>query len=997
MRPSLARWVGDADTLRHLEHFRVDQASTAFSHIRYRAADYYIALVGELFDRMREGYTDSTQWARLGNALAVFADDRDDHLRAVGVSPSETALFAATAFYSGGFPASAYLTIRGRPPAGPDDDVKLACFDLLARQLDPRSRLIRSLLNALRRGDLATIDQAARESVADARGALYDGPIAWIPAQLLQQLLSRFRETNLRAVLPDGHSDFWNPLVISLLARRPPTWEFFPSQIDAIQQGLLNRSETFSLQMPTGAGKTTLCETLLYYHLKPKVADAAVLLVPYRSLASELRRTLVKRLNGMGVSARCAYGGTVPTGDEVRELSDTRALVATPEALSAPLSADNNFFRRISLVVCDEGHLLDGDGRGVGLELLLARMKAREGGAPRFVFVSAIVPNIEDVNAWLGGTPKSVVRSEYRPALAEFGILRPLGSGASLTVALEMHPHEAPPTRYSVQSFLSRGDFQWMNTSTKRRNTYPYSSVKTQAVAAARKALPMGTAAVFAANKRGNQGAIGLAEELLAQLDRPLKLPEPMTFGSPEKVAVAVTYLEDEYGGEWVGTRALAAGAVLHHGDIPQETREVVERLLNDEGIRFAICTNTLAEGVNLPIRTLVLYSVQRRRRAGPPESLLARDIKNLVGRAGRAGVTTKGLVVCANERQWPLIEQVARQSPGESVVGALRRLLDNLRLALARRSLALTNELLENTPPLHTLIDGVDATLIDLAAEEIGDEDLVRLAARLADQTFASRQVDASSKNLLQDVLELRALRIAAIRTAGRLDWIRETGTRVRMLDLVETGLLPRRPAWSDVTDPIDPALVNTMLEWAWSQQDLPPVVHAAYRVDDETGTNRVRNSFFETVRLWLLGRRFSDIARRVGLTIDDLLGVHAGVLTFGLQTIVEQGIALLRRLLESQERALAPAVVQFPEHLRFGVPTVAARVLAAGGVRHRRAAIELGRATGVLSDELLHDHAVFSRALRLLTEDSVHWRTSLGDLVFENTMSDLTSVTKR
>jgi helicase len=124
--------------------------------------------------------------------------------------------------------------------------------------------------------------------------------------------------------------------------------------------------------MPTGSGKTTLCETLLFDHLQRHPTDAAVLLVPYRSLASELRSSLVRRLNGLGISSRCAYGGTVPSGDEVRDLNETRLMVATPEALSGLLSADQEFLRRVSLVICDEGHLLGEPSRGIGLELLLA-------------------------------------------------------------------------------------------------------------------------------------------------------------------------------------------------------------------------------------------------------------------------------------------------------------------------------------------------------------------------------------------------------------------------------------------------------------------------------------------------------------------------------------------------------------------------------------------------------------------------------------------------
>ena len=463
-------------------------------------------------------------------------------------------------------------------------------------------------------------------------------------SRLVERLLRRFSRTNIRAVLPDGWSDFWTPLVTSLISRF--AWEFFPSQIKAIERGMLDSPDTCSLQMPTGSGKTALCETLLYRHAGMTAETVAVLLVPYRSLASELRGSLVARLNAMGISARCAYGGTVPTGAEVQDLAEVRVMVATPEALSGILSAEPTFLRRLSLVICDEGHLLDSVGRGVSLELLLARMRAREGGAPRFVFVSAIVPNIEEINAWLGGKAESVMHSDYRPAIAEFAVLRPTGSGVAQAVALEMHPHEDERTRFNIPDFLRPEDLRWLNTATNRLNTYKLSTVKARAVAAARKALPMGAVAVFAANKRGDQGAIGVARELIAQMERGLNLPEPPSFADGAKAARVMDYLEQEYGLNWVGTRALQAGAVLHHGDIPQEAREVVEALLRSGDILFAICTSTLAEGVNLPIRTLVLYSdVQRRRPSGPPENLRARDIKNLVGRAGRAGATTKGLV----------------------------------------------------------------------------------------------------------------------------------------------------------------------------------------------------------------------------------------------------------------------------------------------------------------------------------------------------------------
>jgi helicase len=727
VRNSLAKWVSDADAARHLEEFGVSQHVLEQSYIRDRTDDYFIALTGELFELIREGDSNSPDWSRLGNALAQYSDrDRHAALHRQGVSIMEANLFAAAAFYFGGFPASAYVTLREQH-FDPSNEIWHACYELLARPAQIDSTQVEQLLRAIRTGNLDALSALTTRTSEMEETALLLGPTEWIPAHLLKTLLTRFNTTNVRAVLPNGPTEFWSPLVASLLDRRPPVWEFFPSQIQAIEAGLLERSDSCSLQMPTGAGKTALTETLLYWHLKRDPEAAAILLVPYRSLASELRWTLIRRLNSMGVSARAAYGGTVPSGDEVQELEQTRALIATPETLSGILGADPEFLHRASLVICDEGHLLDGGSRGISLELLLARLRARDTGPPRFVFVSAIVPNIEEVNSWLAGNSESgfVVRSDYRPAMAEFAVLRPSGSGSNLTIALGMHPHETQDLQFSIDNFIARQEFQFQNPRTGRTITFPYNTVKAQALAAGRKALAIGTVAVFAANKRGNQGAVGLAEGLLEQLRYPLALPKPLDFAAGERLTRVTEYLTKEYGADWVGTKALEAGAVLHHGDIPQETREVVEGLLRNGDVRFVICTSTLAEGVNFPIRTLVLYSIQRLGKEGRPQSMLSREIKNLVGRAGRAGATTKGLVITANPAQWPRVEPVARLEPGEPVHGSLLVLINRLRAFLARDKIPLTNQFLERSPSLHTLIDGIDSTLVDLAAEEMVNQNL--------------------------------------------------------------------------------------------------------------------------------------------------------------------------------------------------------------------------------------------------------------------------------
>ncbi len=986
MRASLAKWISDADALHNIQRFGLIRTPLYLQHIRERGDDYYISLVGELFERIRNPYEDSTDWARLGNALALTgAKEVGGAKQDSGSLPPETALFAAAAFYFGGYSASAYLTLKATDPADVTE-IHRACYELIARPSTLQSGNVRALVGAVRHGELQVVQGITQVAAKQEAAALQSGPDQWVGWRLFRMMLARFETSNVRAVLPEGESQFWDPLVRSLLNRTPPVWDFFPSQIKAVQSGLLESNSTYSLQMPTGAGKTALAETLLFYHLKKNPEDVAVFLVPFRSLASELRGSLVKRLNRMGLFARCAYGGSVPTGDEVRNLENTRAIVATPESLSGLLSAEPAFFARISLIICDEGHLLDSGSRGVGLELLLARMRARETNPPRVVFISAIVPNIEEINVWLGGTADTVVLSDYRPSLAEFSVLRSTDGGASAKVDLQMHPHEDEATKYSIEAFLSRPDFQYRNPTSGRFNTYSFSSVKTRAIASARKALSMGAVAVFAANKRGRQGAVGLAEELLKQLELPLPLANPSQFvKDPAQLQAAVEYFSLEYGEEWTGTRVLAAGAVLHHGDIPQESREVIEALVRQENVCLAICTNTLAEGVNLPIRTLVLYSVQRRLPGGAAQNLLARDIKNLVGRAGRAGATTKGLVICANPNQWGLVEPVARQQPGERVAGALHALMGRVRSALMQQNLILTNEILENSTALHTLIDGIDSTLIDLAAEELGEDELVRIAGEISAQTFAASQAEPESLALMREVFELRAKRVIAIRSTGHLGWIRETGTRARMLESVKTGLMPLRERWDDILSPTDPAVIEAFLAWTWEMPDVKTAFEEAYRGEIPT-----RDTFAEILLRWIEGIPLGEMATDAGLNVDEMLGVHARLLTYVLQTAIEQGVALLQKFLEAKAQQLSQAVIDFPEHLRFGVPTLAARVLAAEGVRHRRAAVRLGRTPELEAVAQQGREAIFTAARQLL-EDEERWLPEFGRLVLQNTKVDL------
>lgn len=188
MNQHLLRWIGDADAVRHIERFKVDQITVRQAEVRARTDDYYIALVGELFTRMRTRSEDADGWSRLGNALALIAaPGQEQELKRFGISQPEATLFAATAFYCGGFPASANITIKSRRGGSTESESYLACTDLLERPTAMRSQLGRYLLDALERGALQQIEDIRQGTERDAARKLDVSATEWIPAAICQQ------------------------------------------------------------------------------------------------------------------------------------------------------------------------------------------------------------------------------------------------------------------------------------------------------------------------------------------------------------------------------------------------------------------------------------------------------------------------------------------------------------------------------------------------------------------------------------------------------------------------------------------------------------------------------------------------------------------------------------------------------------------------------------------------------------------------------------------
>ncbi|MHB1371287.1 MAG: helicase-related protein, partial [Pseudomonadaceae bacterium] len=106
-----------------------------------------------------------------------------------------------------------------------------------------------------------------------------------------------------------------------------------------------------------------------------------------------------------------------------------------------------------------------------------------------------------------------------------------------------------------------------------------------------------------------------------------------------------LTHLHVEnLGADAPASQSAVHGIFPHHGNTPHGIRLAVEHAMRDDLVRFVVCTSTLAQGVNLPIRYLIVTSVYQ-----GMERIKVRDFHNLIGRAGRAGMHTEGSILFAD------------------------------------------------------------------------------------------------------------------------------------------------------------------------------------------------------------------------------------------------------------------------------------------------------------------------------------------------------------
>ncbi|WP_185641212.1 DEAD/DEAH box helicase [Burkholderia ubonensis] len=420
--------------------------------------------------------------------------------------------------------------------------------------------------------------------------------------------------------------------------------ELWPAQMLLGERGIF-KGASGVVQMPTSAGKTRSVEIVLRSAFLSGRARVAVVVAPFKALCHEIGTTLRNALKADGVKVNeLSDAIQLDFLDQLAQLlgntaSDARfVLVLTPEKLLYVLRQTPKLVDDIGVVVYDEGHQFDSGSRGITYELLLTEIKGLISPSAQTLLISAVVNNAKAIGDWLIGE-NSIVVSGHRLNPTT----RSIAFASWLETLGQLWFYES--TNYAqADYFVPRVIEQNSLNVTKREKprTFPEKgNANDISLYLGIRLSSQGAVAVFCGKKAT---AANFAERAAEVYRRGLQLLPPAQYSDPEELARLQYLVAGHFGAESSLCKAAALGVFVHHGNTPHGLRLAIEYAMQKGKIRFIACTSTLAQGVNLPIRYLIVSGVQQ-----STERIKVRDFQNLMGRAGRAGMHTEGLVIFAD------------------------------------------------------------------------------------------------------------------------------------------------------------------------------------------------------------------------------------------------------------------------------------------------------------------------------------------------------------
>lgn len=724
----------------------------------------------------------------------------------------ELRLLAAAAFYLGDVPGSAAVLMKrlASTESPANDPFSIAVRVALDRPwgrigVNVDAPIVTAVLTALRDHFRTGGGENAQEAARRLRRWAYKSGTAH--ELLLADLLgavSSVRIANSGWTLLPLYTGLSLEAWQSYLSRPKSIKEMWPSQRMLGEAGLY-RGQSGVVQMPTSAGKTRATELILRAAFLSERTKLAVVVAPFRALCQEISSDLSAAFVEDGYHVNQLSDALQPDfGSELLELlglavfQTPQVAVLTPEKLLYVLRQEPRFIEKLGLIIYDEGHQFDTGTRGVTYELLLTSIKRLLPDDAQVLLISAVIQNAGAMAKWLLADETKVVKDQWLQTsrLVAFASL-PKGKAGQLqfNVTGDADLKFYVP-RVIVQETLKK------RAGERVKRIFPSDESGSIALYLGLRLVSNGGVAIYSRTKAS--AAKIVRDAVTETFARSVSLPEPSASSDADEIKRFENLFVENFGKDSYLTKGAAIGIFAHHGNTPHGLRLAIEHAMREDYIRLIVCTSTLAQGVNLPIRYLLVTSPMQGR-----EAIKARDFHNLMGRAGRAGMYGEGTVVFTDHRlydertskheRWDSALQLLRPESAEPTGSTLLELLEPMRSDGGWRVInnptpfQIATMLVDERAEIYGRIENLPAKSVaqgfsteglrrqlDIKKEtveaiesflmtyrgDVDSETFIETSRALARETLAFSLATAEQKELLEEVFERVARRIEMIVT---------------------------------------------------------------------------------------------------------------------------------------------------------------------------------------------------------------------------------------
>lgn len=400
----------------------------------------------------------------------------------------------------------------------------------------------------------------------------------------------------------------------------------FTSQFNALfKEKILEKRKNSLISIPTGAGKTFLAEILILQRLltlryeEENNEGIIVYLVPSRALAREKFEDFTKAFDGkkkLKFNTCQITGEIVLNADEAIKKNDIA--IMTQEKFDMILR-EEFFGVGIDTLIVDEFHNIRTGYRGLKLQFAIIRFKNLPAFKKSKIFlISAIVKekNFYEIGEWIYA--ENLFQTDWRPTFTRIGIIslddpdKLIKFNDGITIDSKM-PSEIKSTHTNKAAI-------WLTLKFAKKE-------------------PVLLFSTYVTNPHNKKNHLLELAEKFSQSEIEITRDNSANKKYSEKLKRIVGN-EEIY-------KFFKKGIGVHWGSLPHPVRKIMENAVNDKAIGIIISTTTLAEGVNLPIKTVVIP------RLTIQDELMDFGLFfNLIGRAGRPFKHAEGqIILIANDK----------------------------------------------------------------------------------------------------------------------------------------------------------------------------------------------------------------------------------------------------------------------------------------------------------------------------------------------------------